>query len=119
MTYTATITGAWIVALQIEDFESSQSTIPLSSTAVQFLVVVLAISSNCTTGMDTMIHLRCDRNQVRTFFLFVAPIYVGTRLSDVSVIVNVNSTVNDRVQFLAGCATVTIVEIAVDKPEGQ
>ena len=53
------------------------------------------------------------------FLSFVAPIYVGTRLSDVSVIVDVNSTVNDRAQFVTGCATVTIGDIDVVKPEGQ
>ena len=57
MTYTANVTGSWIVALQVEDFESSLSTVPLSSTAIQFMVIVFAVSNNCTTGMDTMIYL--------------------------------------------------------------
>ena len=49
MTYTATSTGSWIVALKIEDMEFSSETIPLSSTSVQFLVIVYSNTSDCKT----------------------------------------------------------------------
>jgi hypothetical protein len=51
MTYNATKTGSWVVALKIEDFEFSSQTIALSGASIQFIVIVYSKTSNCTTRM--------------------------------------------------------------------
>ena len=47
MTYTATRTGSWVVALKIEDLEFSSQTTPLSSTSVQFIIIVYSSMGGC------------------------------------------------------------------------
>jgi hypothetical protein len=51
LTYNATTTGLWAVALKIEDFEFSSSTKPLSGSSIQFIVFVEPSTNSCKTCM--------------------------------------------------------------------
>ena len=48
--------GLYAVALQIEDFNSTTSSVPMSSVPLQFLVNVYSSSSTCGSGPS----LSCD-----------------------------------------------------------
>ena len=113
MNYTATTTGFWVVALKIEDFEFAWQTTPLSGVSIQFMVIVYSITNNCTTRRALFTFY------IDHFFLCIAPSYVGPQSPSISVIVDMNSIMNDSAQFLAGCENVTIVNIDMVKPQGQ
>ena len=59
--YSATgSTGWYAVALQIEDFVSTSSTIPLSSVPLQFLILVFTSTSSCNRRPEFVAPTRVD-----------------------------------------------------------
>jgi hypothetical protein len=114
MTYTATVVGTWAVALKIEDFESSSTSTPLSSSSMQFIVVVYSSTTTCKTRMSLF-----DTYQIIIFILCKAPFYYGKQPADACISVNVGSTINEIAQFSVGCENTSIIEMDTYKPDGK
>jgi hypothetical protein len=114
LTYNATTTGLWAVALKIEDFEFSSSTKPLSGSSIQFIVFVEPSTNSCKTCMKIF-----DTFRIILSIIFKVPAYYGEQPPNACISANVGSTVNEIVQFSIGCIGTNIIEVEVFKPDGS
>lgn len=116
MSYTATSISYSVVALKIEDFESSSQTTPLSGTSIQFLVIVTSKTGNCTECRKYGFFFR--RGKI-SLIVCEVPLYYGIKEPNTCTTVDVGTTVHDIVQFSVSCDNTILTEVEMYKPESK
>ena len=117
--YTPTTMKPWVIALKVEDFETSTSRNALSSISLQFIVEVYRDTYTCKTRMWSwkIRHMPWLNQQVLN--LFAVPSYVGVQPAGSCIRLAVGEIIKDVVQFITECANQIVIEVETQKPAGK
>ncbi|CAF1121256.1 unnamed protein product, partial [Didymodactylos carnosus] len=111
ITYYAAQVGYEGIAIVIEDFESANSTVPLSSIPLQFLIQIVPPTTEMPiTGVTGNYTVSPPCNP---------PVYVGRRPHGACIGVPSNAFVMEEIQVRTGCSHTTITDILTTSPQGM